>query len=87
MVALASSASLNSLNSLNSGSLGEVKPSPIRGTMSGVPSPGAARRGKLTKADVAASFIENLRARGSIDVDRDGFQAGVIAHFEGLPSR
>lgn len=44
-------------------------------------------RTKATKQEVAEVFLANLRARGDIHVDEEGFVEGIKEHFEGLPSR
>lgn len=45
------------------------------------------RQLKATKQDVAEAFLDNLRARGDIDVEQDGFIESIKEHFESLPSR
>lgn len=45
------------------------------------------RQLKASKQDVAEAFLDNLRARGDIDVEQDGFTESIKEHFEGLPSR
>jgi hypothetical protein len=45
------------------------------------------RQLKASKQDVAEAFLDNLRARGDIDVDQDGFVESIKGHFESLPSR
>jgi hypothetical protein len=42
---------------------------------------------KVSKQDVADAFLDNLRSRGDIDVDQDGFTESIKEHFESLPSR
>jgi hypothetical protein len=87
MVAVASSAG-PALEGLASG---HDELAPLRGTMSGAgatPPMGAQnRRGRASKAEVADAFLANLRARGTIEVDADGFADAVREHFEKLPSR
>lgn len=48
-------------------------------------SQGSLRR--RTKQEVAEALLANLRARGSVDVDSDGFADAIKQHFESLPSR
>ena len=45
------------------------------------------RQLKAPKQDVAEAFLDNLRARGDIDVEQDGFTESIKEHFESLPSR
>ena len=47
----------------------------------------ASFRRKTTKLEVAEAFISNLRSRGDIDIQQDGFLESIKEHFEGLPSR
>lgn len=39
------------------------------------------------KAEVAEAFVTNLRARGGVDVDSEGFIESIKEHFLSLPSR
>jgi hypothetical protein len=55
------------------------------GQVTGVGSDQRPRR--LQKIEVAEAFINNLRGRGNIDVDAEGFADSIKEHFLGLPSR
>jgi len=75
----------------SSGSIGKYISPTSSGMSSGLARPTSGsmrtRQLKASKQDVAEAFLDNLRARGDIDVEQDGFIESVKEHFESLPSR
>jgi len=72
------------------GSLGNQCSPPACGMSTGVIQPAAGlerQRGKTTKLEVADAFIANLRAKGDVAIDEEGFVESIREHFASLPSR
>ena len=74
----------------SNGSIGKHFSPAVHGMSSGLApqiSGSIRSRTKATKQEVAEVFLANLRARGDIHLDEEGFVESIKEHFEGLPSR